>query len=654
MSNSTTQPPVNKKISRFGYLRVKAVSPLMEIANVGYNVGEMLVEIKKALAEQVSVVVFPELGLTGYTCDDLFHQSYLLENTRKGLSRLMAETVGMDMMIAVGLPYQMPDGRLYNTAVMLHKGKILGMTLKKYLPNYNEFYDMRYFASGIDRSYSLEFEGQRFEAGNQIYQVKNVKGKVLATVGIEICEDLWAPKNPSTEMALCGANIILNLSASNELVGKKQYRSQLVSSQSSRLNCVYVYVSSGPNESVKDTVFGGASLIFENGNLLAEGERLVLDRSVGCSADVDMDKIAKERRQNTTFESCRAYEQYKIVDILHDPQATELNRVYAKNPFIPSDDPEVLAERCEEILNILSTGLARQMKGTKAETLILNLSGGMDSTLTSMIARRALKKLNLPMTKLITLSLPGLGTGNRTKGQSNDLAKILGSTHKEISIVDSVNQNFKDTNQPEGVYDAAYENAQARIRTLIAFQTANQTKGIHISGGSLSENAVGFSTFGGDQLSSYNILFGVVKSLSKSLIRHEINQNPEFKDILERVLSTTISPELLPVTNKDVISHSSEKILGNYEIIDFILHAQIRQGFSKNKIKFLLSQVYMTDSSINQTRLDEIVDTYFKRFYINQFKRTSAPQGIKIGIDLSPRSSWRMPDLAKYEDDIDE
>ena len=667
----TTTKPVNNKISKYGYLRVKAVSPLMEIGNVSYNVTEMISEIKKAVTEQVSVVVFPELGITGYTCDDLFHQSYLLDNARKGLSRLLVETKYMDMFIAVGLPYQMPDGRLYNTAVMLHKGKILGMTLKKYLPNYNEFYDMRYFASGIDRSYQVEFDGQKFEAGDQIYQVNNYRGKNLCTIGIEICEDGWSVISPANSMALCGANIILNLSASNALIAKAQFRKSLFESQSGRLNCVYVYVSSGPNESVKDTVFSGTSLVYENGNLLAEGESLVLDRSVGCSADVDMDKIAKERRQNTTFGTGRPQEIYKIIDVTHEPETVSLKRTYSKNPFVPSGSVEIVDERCEEIFNILSTGLARQIKGTGAKFLVMGLSGGMDSTTGALIAVKALKKLGKPSTCLHTISMPGFGTSDRTKQQSRDLAKALNTTFFEISIEEEVTQHLKDIKQPENLFDATYENSQARARSKLLWNWANQSHegqyvgypadknsknsfGLSLNNSSLSEVSEGFFTNFADGLSSWNNLGTLVKSLEKVLLRYEIKKNPELKDILTRILETPISPELLPNTDKKEIIQKSEDIVGSYDLIDFVLYYHIRWGYTKNKIKMLLNHVYKDDKQYSSQYLEKVVDSHFKRFYANQFKRSSnVPPSIKLGIDLNPRSSWRMPDLSKYEDSDD-
>lgn len=650
----TTKPTTNNKISKYGYLRVKAVSPLMEIGNVSYNVTEMISEIKKAVVEQVSIVVFPELGLTGYTCDDLFHQSYLLNNARKGLSRLVEETKYMDMLIAVGMPYQMPDGRLYNTAVMLHKGKILGMTLKKYLPNYNEFYDMRYFASGIDRSYQLEFEGQKFEAGNQLYQVNDSRGKNLCTIGIEICEDLWSVTSPSVDQALLGANIILNLSASNQLISKSEYRKGLLSSQSSRLNCVYIYVSSGPNESSKDTVFSGDSFVYENGSLLAEGERLVLDKTSGCSADVDLNKIAKERRQNTTFSTCRPKEQYKIVEVIHNPEAIELKRVYAKNPFVPSD-PKEMEKRAEEILDIQSTGLARTMKGSKVNKLILGLSGGLDSALAAIVGVKACIKLGLPTTNLITVSMPCFGTSDRTRKQAKDLGEALGTTFMEIDITESVKQHLKDINHQDGVYDAAYENSQARTRTKTLFTAGNMHKALVVGTGDLTELSQGFLTVNGDQVAAQGVNNSVPKSLVRWLVAYEANKNKKLTDVLNRIIKTKISPELLPTKDGADNEQSSEGILGDYGLLDFCIYHQVRNGYTKNKIKFLLKHTYRNDSSFSENELDHVVDMYFKRFYMFQFKRTLAPAGIKVGsVSFSPRSDWRMPDTSEYEDSDDE
>lgn len=641
----------NQKISRFGYLRVKAVSPLMEIANVSYNVDIMVEEIKKAHTEQVSVVVFPELGLTGYTCEDLFHQSYLLNNARKGLSRLLTETKYIDMLIAVGLPYQMPDGRLYNTAVILHRGKILGMTLKKYLPNYGEFYEMRYFTSGIDRSYSLEFEGQRFEAGNQIYQLKNPKGRVLATLGVQVCEDIFATIGTEASACLSGANIILNLSASNELVGKINYRKQLLSLSSAKCHSAVVYSSAGSLESTKDIVFGGHCLIYENGNFLDESERFLLDKSGYAIADIDIQKLEKERRQNTTFETSRPTEVYKIVETLHNPETQTLNRYYDKNPFIPSN-PEEMETRAEEIIEIQSTGLARTMKGSKHNKIIVGLSGGLDSTWAAIIGVKACQKLRLPVTNFITVSMPCFGTSNRTRQQSKDLATALGTTFMEIDITETAKLHLQDVNHKDDVYDAAYENIQAKIRTNHLFSLANMNNAIVVGTGDLTELSCGFLTTNGDQISGFCVNCSIPKSLIRWLVSYISNKNPNLTDVLNRILKTKISPELLPTKNGADNSQESEKILGNYDVLDFIIYHQIRNGFSKNKIKFLLNQAYMLDSSIHPNVLNKTVDSYFNKFYINQFKRTLAPAGVKVGgVSFSPRGDWRMPDTCSYEDE---
>ena len=636
-------------INQYGFLKVKAVSPKLELANVSANIKKHLVELQKADKESVSIVVFPELSLCGYTCEDLFHQQYLLENCQKGLIQLVKESSQISAIFAIGIPYQMPDGRLYNSAVVICRGKILGMVFKKYLPNYSEFYDARFFASGIDRHYDLELAGQKFYAGDQIFQVKNESNKIIASFGIEICEDLFATNPPSTDLALAGAEIILNLSASNELVGKANYRKELISQQSARLHCGYIYASAGPGESTKDTLFGGHCLIYENGNQLAESERFSLFEAQSVRSDIDVEKIRKERRTNTTFAMGRTTKVFKHVEISHQPCSKQLDRKFLKNPFVPNNQ-EKIDERAEEILEILATGLARILQGSKMEHLLLGLSGGMDSTLVALISKRALTKLGLPIKNLHTISMPGFGTSDRTKNQAQELAQKLGTSFKEISIVPAMKQHFKDIEQPKNVYDNTYENAQARERTQILLDLANQLNGIMVSGSSLSELAVGYATYGGDSISHINILGSCPKSLSKWLIAYEAKKNPSLSLVLNQVLATKISAELLPTLNKQDISQSSEEAVGNYEIIDFCIYHQLRNGYSKKKINYLLKQVYRFDKTFSEHYLFHVVETYFKRFYQNQFKRTMMPQTIKLGVSLSPRSDWRMPDLTSYEE----
>ena len=636
------------KISEIGLIRVKAASPQLEIANVRYNVERILEEVALADKENVSVLTFPELGLVGYTCDDLFHQKYLLDNARIGLKTILEKTVNNDIILAVGLPYQTPDGRLYNAAFILHLGKILGCSLKKYLPNYSEFYDMRFFSSGLDKKYELEFHGQSFIAGNNLCQIKDKNDKILFTLGVSVCEDDWGPIQNSVDLALAGANLIVNLSASNELIGKSNQRRELLSQLSKRTHCAYVYASAGPNESVKDTVFGGHCLIYENGKLLTESERFLLDKTSYAISEVDIEKLMNERRKNTTFSGSKSPESFTIVSSIHEPKADKLIRFYAKNPFIDSSEL-VMDERSEEILSIQSTGLARTMRGTKIEKLLLGLSGGMDSTLTALVCIRALNKLGLPSSNLITVSMPGFGTSNRTKSQARELAKKIGSTFFEIDIKKALNQHFKDIKQPEGLFNATFENAQARERTQILLDLANKHNGLMVGSSSLSEIAIGFSTYGGDSISHINPIGSSPKSLSKVLIKYEIKINPELKNILNAVLATKISPELLPTTDKNEISQKSEDVVGDYNVIDFCLYHQINNGFSKKKIKYLLNCAYGRDFS--KDYLDGVADGYFKRFYKNQFKRTMMPQCIKVGISLSPRSDWRMPDLADYFDE---
>lgn len=638
------------KINKFGFIKVKAVSPELYLADVQSNVNKSFFEIKKAYEEQVSVVVFPELNLTGYTCDDLFHQQYLLDESKNGLIELLKKTKYLDIIAIVGIPYQMPDGRLYNCAFILHKGNILGGTLKKYLPNYLEFYDQRFFSSGMNKQYDLSIDGQSVLVGNQIYRFSD-NNKILFSLGVSICEDDWGPRQNAEDLALNGADLIVNLSASNELVSKADYRKEMLSQLSGRLHCGYVYASSGANESNKDTIFGGHCLIFENGNLLSESERFNLNKTQFAISDIDLEKLAKERRTNTTFCNTKPIENYLIKDYKHSPNTEKLSRTYLKNPFVPSEDEKIMNLRSEEIFSILSTGLARTIKGSGLNKILLGLSGGMDSTLVALIAVRALEKLNLPSKNLIAVSMPGFGTSNRTKNQSRDLANALNISFLEIDIKKSVSQHFQDIKHPENLYDVTFENAQARERTQILFDLANKNNGFMVSGSSLSEIAIGWSTFGGDSISNYNVLGSCPKSLSKYLIKYESFRNENLKNVLLRVLDTKISPELIPGENKEDVHQSSEESVGNYDIIDFCIYHQIKNGFSKDKIKFLINYAYEKDGAkeFTQEYLNKVVDNYFYRFYKNQFKRTMMPQSIKLGVSLSPRSDWRMPDLTSYK-----
>lgn len=629
-------------LTKFGYYKAALASPKLEVANPMFNVEEMLKQVDLAAKQNNMFILFPELGITAYTCEDLFHNQELLDQTHLAVEKFLKETEKKKIVCIFGLPYQTYDGRIYNIALVSFKGKILGGYLKSHLPNYAEFYEARYFTSGTDRSYEVNDFGQTFElSNNHLFKVKDV------VFGVEICEDLWSPIPKSSYMAISGANVIFNLSASNELVGKAQYRKDLICQQSSRLNCVYLYASAGSNESSKDIVFGGHCLGVENGSLLVESDRFNFESTL-TEVEFDLNKIMMERRKNTTFESTQSPYQYKVKQIDFDYQLKSLNRAYSKNPFVPSNHEE-MKQRAEEILNIQSTGLQKRLLSVGPYSkILLGLSGGLDSTLAALVAVRTLKKMNRLMTDLITISMPGFGTSDRTKNQAKKLAKIFGSTFHEIDISKSVNQHLKDISQPEGLFNNTYENSQARERTQILFDMANKEKGIVLGTSDLSEGFLGWSSFNGDQMSNYNVNASIPKSLIKYLIRSyiELSDDKDLAEVLSQVLATTISPELMPSNDKTKISQSTEDILGPYEIHDFIGYHLLRNGFSLEKITYLANKTF-TGLYPKET-IDKTLFVFFDRYEQNQFKRTTNPPGPKVGsVSLSSRGDLRQPDEAK-------
>lgn len=629
-------------ITKLGYYKAALASPKLEVANPVFNVKEMIKLAQKARDNNNLFICFPELSISSYTCEDLFHNQELLNQTKDAVNLFLEKTKYWEIICVFGLPYQTHDGRIYNIALVSLKGKILGGYLKSYLPNYNEFYESRYFTSGVGKSYLVEDFGQTFELkNNQLFKIKDV------VFGVEICEDLWSPIPPSSEMGIAGANVILNLSASNELVGKAQYRKDLIGQQSSRLNCVYLYASASSNESSKDVVFGGHCLGFENGNLLAESERFNFESEL-TEVEFDINKIMMERRKNTTFEFSKGNVLFDLKRIDIDYSLVELTRTYSRKPFVPSDEKEIQL-RAEEILKIQSTGLQRRLQSIPNNPkIVLGLSGGLDSTLAALVAVKTLKNMNRPMTDLVTISMPGFGTSKRTKNQSKNLAKILGSTFLEIDITKAVKVHLEDISQPKDKFDNTYENAQARERTQILFDFANKEHGIVLGTGDLSEGLLGWSTFGGDHLNNYNVNASIPKTLVKYLIKYyaDFSGDKNFKKVLTQILETIISPELLPNKDGKQITQSTEDVLGPYDIHDFIGYHLLRNGFSREKIEFLVNRTFETQFS--KEIIEKTIKVFFNRYENNQFKRTTIPPGIKVGsVSLSSRGDLRQPDEAK-------
>lgn len=633
-----------KKINYFdyGYVRCSAVSPQLYLAKPMKNAEKVIKIAKEESEKQSLIVLFPELGLTGYTIEDLFFSEQMVLESRKALEFVIKKSVNIESILVIGHPYQSYDGKFYNCASVIHKGKLLAMIPKCYLPSYNEFYEARFWTSGIGVDLDINDFGQSFKLAPQ--QLINFKNKVI--LGVEICEDLWAVSQPSTNMAINGANLIVNLSASNELVGKSEYRRDLVIQQSARLNCGYLYASANALESTKDVVFSGSCLAAENGTLMAEGERFSFEDKVTV-VEFDMQKLSAERRRNTTFRNSMKQNTINVInlDIKSEYALNALERTYSPNPFIPSN-PATLVERSEEIIQIQSTGLARKILSTNNSKIIIGLSGGLDSTLTMLVSLEAMKKLGRPASDIICISMPGFGTSQRTRSQSENLAKASGVTFQEIDITATVKSHFKDIGHNENDYSNTYENAQARERTQILLDLGNKNNAILVAGSDLSELFCGWMSYGGDHLFHYGTNVSVPKTLVQHLIKfykdHKTTDQ-NFKNVLQAVLETKISPELLPLGKDGGIEQSTEEVLGPYSVIDFMMFHFLRNSFTMEKIIHLASRSFK--GVYTEEQLSHWINSAFTRFKRSQFKRTMAAPGPKLGsCSLSPRGDARYCD----------
>lgn len=623
-----------------GFVKVATCSPKIFLANPLENAKQTLKLFKQTVENESLIAVFPELGLTGYTCEDLFHSQDLLDETKKALKWLTLETVAIKGILVVGFPYQLVDGRIYNMAAVISEGKILGMIPKTHLPNYNEFYEKRWFTDGGNVCEKIEEQGQSFLiSSHQIFQINN-----QVILGVEICEDLWAPNPPSTNLVLNGANCIVNLSASNELINKSQYRKDLILQQSARLNCAYLYASASSWESSKDIVFGGHCLIVENGSLLSENDRFSFEDSILMN-EIDFNKLQMERRKNPTLTNSKIISPVIKNHLTIDYSLWNLSRSYPQNPFVPKNNAQ-LQERSEEILQIQATGLARRLFSINKPKILLGLSGGLDSTLALLVALEAIKKTNQPVTDIICISMPGFGTSSRTKNQAEILAKNAGVTFKEIDISETVRSHFKDIGHDENLHNVVYENSQARERTQILFDLANKEGGLVLGTGDLSELALGWATYNGDHMANYNVNASIPKTLVKHLVSFYAEYktaNKDFQEVLKQIVLTKISPELLPPNSQGEIAQETEEVIGPYLLHDFFLFHYIRNGFSESKIE-LLAQLTFKDVYSHEV-INKWLQVFFKRFKTNQFKRTTMPPGPKVGsVSLSPRGDWRCPD----------
>ncbi|MBQ9357206.1 MAG: NAD(+) synthase [Prevotella sp.] len=628
---------------KYGLVKVAAAIPGVRVADVEYNILQIENIIAQAEGKGVEIIVFPELSLTGYSCQDLFHQQLLLEKAEEGILMLLDFTRKLDIITIVGVPVRI-GSLLYNCAAVVQHGIILGLVPKTYLPNYGEFYEKRWFASATDlQEQDIYFAGSPVHVTGRPQVFRTCDG---VGFGIEICEDVWAPLPPSNQLAMAGADIIFNLSATDELTGKHNYLLNLLSQQSARMMCGYVYSSCGYGESTQDVVYGGNALIYENGRLLSQAARFAMEPQWRMQ-QIDVDRLRAERQNNTTFRTAvgEASSASKASTIDCKPveqRDFELIRPVEPHPFIPST--EQMTDRCEEILNIQTMGLVKRLQHTHCDKAVIGISGGLDSTLALLVVVRAFDRIGLSRSGIIGITMPGFGTTDRTHQNAVMLMESLGITQREISIAKAVTQHFEDIGHNMQQHDVTYENAQARERTQILMDVANQTGALVIGTGDLSELALGWCTYNGDHMSMYGVNGGVPKTLVQYLIRY-IAQLPVFaaqRDTLIDIVDTPISPELTPADADGNIQQKTEDLVGPYELHDFFLYYMLRFGFRPAKI-FMLAQ-HAFSNKYDDAVIRKWLQTFCRRFFSQQFKRSCLPDGPKVGsVSLSPRGDWRMP-----------
>ena len=630
----------------YGYVKVAAAVPRVKVADCKFNASEIEKEIIIADGKGVQIIAFPELCVTGYTCGDLFAQQLLLEEAEMGLMQILNNTRQLDIISILGMPVAL-NGVLLNTAVVIQKGKVLGVVPKTYLPNYKEFYEKRWFTSACEVSEtSVRLCGQIIPMGrNLLFDTADT------TFGIEICEDLWAPVPPSSALALQGAEILFNLSADNEGIGKHAYLCSLISQQSARCIAGYVFSSCGFGESTTDVVFAGNGLIYENGSLLAAGKRFSFEEQVVIS-EIDVEYLRTERRVNTTFAACRSCSAPELpVHVAAEyvnSKDLNLTRTFDPHPFVPQG--ATLDERCEEVFSIQVSGLAQRLVHTKAKSAVIGISGGLDSTLALLVSEKPIENLGCARHGIIGVPMPGFGTTDRTYTNAMDLMNSLGITVREVSIKEASIQHFKDIDHDADVHDVVYENSQARERTQILMDIANQTWGMVVGTGDLSELALGWATYNGDHMSMY----GVNGSVPKTLVRHlvkwvaENGMDEASRSTLLDIVDTPISPELIPADENGNIQQITEDLVGPYELHDFFLYYFLRCGFRPAKIFFLAARTFK--GVYDEETIKKWLQTFLRRFFNQQFKRSCLPDGPKVGsISISPRGDWRMPSDASSE-----
>ena len=621
-----------------GFVSVACGTPKLRLADCNYNAEQTFTLMRKAEKAGAKVLVLPELGLTGYSCGDLFYQDTLLRASEEALSTVLAATRNLEVVTAVGMPLRV-NNKLYNCAVIIQKGTVLGVVPKTHLPNYGEFYEKREFATAPEENGTVTLLGKSVPFGNKlVFRCANMPDLAL---GFEVCEDMWAPCSPAVDLTAAGANVIGNLSASNDIIGKDSYRRQLVTMQSAKLLCGYVYTSAGEGESSSDVVFGAHQMIAENGTMLAERR---FDGGLLVS-EVDVQKLCYERRRTQMFDKTPAVWEVPFSLTLSE---TKLTRYVAPQPFVP-EGKEDRDARCREILLIASLGLKQRLEHTGAKTAVVGLSGGLDSTLAVLITGLAMKMLDRPMTDIVAVTMPCFGTTDRTKNNAVILAERMGATLKTVDISASVRSHFKDIGHDMEDHSVTFENGQARERTQVLMDIANQTGGLVIGTGDLSELALGWCTYNGDHMSMYGVNCSIPKTLVRHLVgylaRDNAEKDQELHDVLEDILDTPVSPELLPAV-QGKISQKTEDLVGPYELHDFFLYYMLRWGFSPAKIYRLA--VYALGKQYSRGVILKWLKTFYRRFFTQQFKRNCVPDGPKIGsVAMSPRGDWRMPSDAK-------
>ena len=618
-----------------GFIKVAAVTPDIRVADVDYNTEQICGLIGETAGEGAKIAVFPELCLTGYTCGDLFTQDILLAKAREGLFQVAGYTKGKDMLVFVGVPLAV-NGALYNVAAALQDGEILGLTTKTFLPNYGEFYEMRQFREGPSFAEDILLDGKEVPFGPQLlFEADNVEGLIVSA---EICEDVWSAVPPSIQAAREGATIIVNCSASDETIGKAAYRKSLIEGQSARLICGYIYANAGEGESTTDLVFGGHNMIAENGVTLASGKRF--ENGV-IYAEIDVKRILSERQKNTTFKPADGRELLRI-SFHADVEETSLTRSFPSRPFVPAEDGE-RERRCEEILTIQAMGLKKRLAHAHAQSAVVGISGGLDSTLALLVTAKAFDLLGMDRKQIMAVTMPCFGTTDRTYRNACKMSEKLGATLKEVPIADSVAQHFKDIGHDLEDHSVTYENAQARERTQVIMDIANQKNGMVIGTGDMSELALGWATYNGDHMSMYGVNGSVPKTLVRHLVRYYADtcQDKTLMEVLYDVLDTPVSPELLPPEDGE-IAQKTEDLVGPYELHDFFLYYFLRFGYEPAKIYRIAKRAFAGE--YEDETIYRWLRTFCLRFFSQQFKRSCLPDGPKVGtVALSPRGDWRMP-----------